>query len=484
MRLQTDRMGRLLLGLRVVGAVLGGIAASLSSAAAADAARPNILWICVEDMSPHMGCYGETTIATPNIDALAGQGARFTRCFVTAPVCSPSRSALITGMYQTSIGAHNHRSSRGEVKIHLPEHVKPLPVLFQQAGYYTVLGGRKRGRAATRGGLAKSDYNFVWDEAMYDGNDWSGRRPGQPFFAQWQLAGGKNRAAQVPQPVDPADVRLPPYYPDHPVLREDWARYLNAVINTDLEVGEILARLRSEGLADSTAVFFFTDHGISHVRDKQFCYEGGIHVPLLVRWPGRIAPGTVRDDLVSHIDVSATSLQLAGIGVPEYMQGRTLLGPSAAPREYVVAARDRCDETIDRIRSIRDQRYKYIRNFYPQYSHAQPNAYKDAKQIMQVMRSLAAEGKLNDGQARVFLPTRPEEELYDLELDPYELSNLAGSAEHAATLERMRKRLDRWMTETDDQGRHPESAESLASEEPDYYGPAKKLPAPSEAAGR
>ena len=424
---------------------------------------PNIVWIVAEDMSANMSCYGEKTIRTPNIDRLAAEGVRFTRAFVTAPVCSPSRSALITGMYQTTIGAHNHRSSRGGVPIHLPPKVKLLPEYFKQHGYYTVLGGASEANAkrAARQQLAKSDYNFVWDERVYDGNDWSGRKPGQPFFAQIMLRGGKNRGAKVPNPVDPADVKLPPYYPDHPVLRDDWAKYLNSVIMTDMEVGEVLRRLEDDKLADNTVVVFLTDHGISHVRDKQFLYEGGIHIPLIIRWPSHIKPGTVRDELVLQIDLSATTLAMAQIPVPDYVEGRPLLAADFKPRDHIVVARDRCDETVDRIRAVRTDRFKYIRNFYPQRPHAQPNRYKDRKPIMVTMRQLHEQGKLTPEQARVFAPTRAAEELYDLREDPFELNNLAADKRHEATLKELRGKLEQWISATGDLGQFPEPEKAI-----------------------
>jgi arylsulfatase A-like enzyme len=427
-----------------------------AGAEAAAEARPNVLWVCAEDMSPHMGCYGETTIETPNIDRLAREGARFTRAFITAPVCSPSRSAMVTGMYQTTIGAHNHRSSRDDIKIRLPEPIKLVPQYFRDVGYYTANGGMQAGSFPDKVPWGKTDYNFVWDrDAVYDAPDWSGREPGQPFFAQLQLHGGKNRGAKVPSPVDPANVKLPPYYPDHPVLREDWAQYLNSVIQTDIELGQIMSRLEEEGVADNTIIFFWTDHGISHIRDKQFLYEGGIHIPLIVRGPS-IQAGTVREDLVEHIDIPATSLESAGVPVPEHLQGRALFASDYQPREYVFAARDRCDETVDRIRCVRTRRYKCIRNFFPERPHAQYNQYKDHKQIMITMRELFAEGKLDAAQARPFLPSRPPEELYDLQEDPYELVNLADSPAHQGTLRRLRSKLEAWIEETGDLGAIPE----------------------------
>lgn len=423
--------------------------------------RPNILWIVAEDMSPHWSCYGETTVRTPNIDSLAGEGALFKRAFVTSPVCSPSRSAMITGMYQTTIGAHHHRSSYPGSEIYLPKHIKLLPEYFKQHGYYTVNGGPKttvyhKNLYRKDRKLGKADYNFIWNPDIYDSNDWKDRKLGQPFFAQFQLQGGKYRKAEVPDPVDPAAVKLPPYYPDHPVIREDWARYLNSIIYLDGEVGKILQRLEDEGIAANTAVFLWTDHGISHARGKQFLYDEGIQVPLIIRCPGLIEPGTVRKDLVSHIDIAAASLYMAGIPIPRYMEGRPLFGPDYKPRDYVFVARDRCDETLDCIRCVRTKRYKYIRNFYPNRVYLQSNRYKDNKLIIKTMRKLFAEGKLNPVQGRIFACPRPIEELYDLQNDPYEIHNLADSPEHQDTLERLRTTLLEWMQETKDLGVVPE----------------------------
>ena len=269
------------------------MAASLSHASER-VERPNILWIVVDDMSANFSCYGETLIQTPAVDELANQGVRFRRAFVTAPVCSPCRSALITGCYQTTISAHHHRSGRGRLKITLPGDVVPIPVLFQQAGYYTCIGGHEaRGNA-----LGKTDYNFEWDPNMYDGNDWSGRGAGQPFFMQVQLHGGKLRgnqpnrnwqnrvARELGSNPNPDKVTLPPYYPRDPVILQDWADYLDCCRYTDKQVGDVIARLKSENLLDETVVFFITDHGISHARGKQFLYDEGIHIPLVVRGPG------------------------------------------------------------------------------------------------------------------------------------------------------------------------------------------------------
>jgi arylsulfatase A-like enzyme len=413
---------------------------------------PNIVWIIGEDMSPHFSCYGETAIATPHVDRMAREGVRFDRAFATAPVCSASRSALITGMYQTTIGAHHHQSSRGTEKIHLPKDVRLVPELFKAAGYYVTNDG-------------KSDYNFESDETVYAGKDWRQRARGQPFFAQILLRGGKFRGGRsalstirdaFKKEMTPEQVTLPPYYPPHPVVLQDWADYLDAARYTDLEVGRILEELKEAGEADHTFVFFMTDHGISHIRGKQFLYDEGTRVPLVVRGPG-LPGGATRQDLVELIDVAATSLALAGVGVPSWMQARNLFAAQPAPRTAVFAARDRCDETVDHIRSVRTERYKYIRNYYPLRPYMQPSSYKDGKAITRAIRAWQKEGRLNETQLLMLAPTRPAEELYDLEKDPWEIHNRAGDPAFESTLVQLRGKLDRWVIDTGDQGQTPES---------------------------
>ncbi|WP_169979252.1 sulfatase family protein [Tautonia rosea] len=440
-------MQRLLL---VLGCVLG-----VTSLLRADN-RPNVLWIIVEDMSPHFGCYGESTIETPHVDRLAAEGVRFANAFVTAPVCSASRSALITGMYQTTIGAHHHRSGRGTASIDLPEGVVLIPSLFQEADYFTSNG-------TIDGRTGKTDYNFKFDSNVYDGSDWSGRAEGQPFFAQIQLSGGKLREggnwakraeAELGSLTDPDSVTLPPYYPRDPVILEDWARYLDAVRYTDRQVGQILDRLEKEGLIDSTYIFFITDHGISHARGKQFLYEEGIKIPFIVRGPN-LPKGTVRSDLIAHIDTSSTSLELAGIAIPSRLEGRSLFTDDHQPRPFVISARDRCDETVDGIRSIRTDRFKLILNRYPERPYLQPNTYKDHKEILQTLRRLHQVGALNEAQKLHFASQRPRYELYDLVTDPWELSNLATSEDHPQLLTLQHALLE-WMEMTGDRGVVPE----------------------------
>ncbi len=451
---------------------LAGFFSIIGTIAAADT-RPNIVWIIPDDMSAHFSCYGEITIKTPHLDRMAAEGVKFARAFVTAPVCSTNRSAFITGMYQTTIGAHHHRSGRGELKIHLPDHIKLIPQLFQEARYYTTISQWP----VRPGRLGKTDYNFEWDKSVYNGADWTERQPGQPFFAQIQTPGGKLRGAQPESwervgqraearfgsRTDPRDITLPPYYPDHPHIRQDWAAYLDSVRLTDAMIGEVLAKLEADGDLDNTLVIFMTDHGISHARGKQFMYDEGLHVPFVVRGPG-IAPGTVRDDLIEHIDIAAISLGAAGIPVPDYMQGRDVLASDYQPRDAVFAARDRCDETTDHMRSVRTERFKYIRNFLPHRPYLQANGYKDAKAIIIAMREWHAAGQLNAAQALIMAEFRPPEELYDVVNDPHELHNLAGDPDHAKTLAFLRGRLDGWMLATQDRGREPESVAMFESD--------------------
>jgi arylsulfatase A-like enzyme len=459
----------------VVGLIVCWVLSAVASARAEKQAlsqRPNIVWIIPDDMSANFSCYGETAIETPNVDRLAARGVKFTNAYVTAPVCSTCRSAFITGIYQTSLGAHHHRSGRGVQKIYLPPGVTLVPQLFQEAGYHTsITGWPMNGRSG------KTDYNFEWDAAVYDGNDWAERKNGQPFFAQIQTPGGKLRgkdadgwekiasAAEKRLGSRTSDeaVKLPPYYPSHPDIVRDWAAYLDSVRMTDVMVGEVLARLDDAGELDNTIILFMTDHGISHARGKQFMYDEGLHVPLVIAGPG-IKAGTVRDDVVEHIDIAALSLAAAGIEIPQNMHAKNILGKDYISREAVFAARDRCDETVDHMRSVRTREFKYIRNFLPNRPWLQPCAYKDAKAILIALRECHRTGTLNNIQSMLFRETRPPEELYDVQHDPHEINNLANNPEFADKLKDMRARLETWMADTDDKGRVPETANMYDSD--------------------
>ena len=436
-------------------AALGGAALSLlRSAAGEERGRPNILWLISEDTSPDLACYGTPLVKTPNLDRLAGQGVRYENAFAAAPVCSPARSAMMTGMYQTAIGAHQHRSHRKDGYT-LPEPVEVITAYFRRAGYFTA---NVRTAAPGVRGTCKTDFNFKPRTQPFDGADWSQRKPGQPFFAQVNFklthrAFVRDKA----NPIDPDKVKVPPYYPDHPIARRDWADYLESIQVLDGQVGKVLDRLDREGLTDNTLVIYFGDHGRPHVRGKQWLYEGGIRVPMIVRWPGHVRPGTVARDPVSLIDLAPTCMTAAGISPPAHLQGKVFLGPRAEKRRYVFAARDRCDETADRIRCVRTRRYKYIRNYHPDRPYTQFNAYKLRQYpVLTLMTVLAKQGKLTPAQARFMAPTRPAEELYDLKNDPYELDNLCDRPEARSTLEELRTALDQWIARTHDKGATPE----------------------------
>lgn len=430
--------------------------------------RPNILWLIAEDFGPHLGCYGEKHVATPNLDRLAGQGVRYANFFTTAPVCSPSRSAFMTGMYQTTIGAHNHRSHRDD-GYKLPEGVRVLTDWMRDAGYFTA---NLRDLPAELGfrGSGKTDWNFNYAGKPFDSDQWADLKAREPFFAQINFQ-ETHRTFHAPPHADPAKVEIPPYYPDHPVTREDWAKYLDSATELDRKVGLVLRQLEKDGLADNTVVVFFGDNGQAHVRGKQFCYDSGLHVPLIIRWPGKVpppkhfAPGTVDERLLAAIDLAPTMLAIAGAKKPEKMQGEIFLGDGAGPpRKFVFGARDRCDETVFRFRTVRTERYRYIRNFTPDRPFLQKNDYKERQYpVWTLLKELDAAGRLTPMQQFLTAPTMPEEELYDVVADPHETKNLASSAEHQAVLKELRGVLEQWIEESNDQGRQLEPPEVAAA---------------------
>lgn len=421
--------------------------------------RPNILWISAEDLSPDLGCYGSTYAVTPNLDRLASQGARYTRAFSVAGVCAPSRSAIITGMYPSTIGTQYMRCKGVP-----PAYVKCFTEYLRAAGYYCTND-------------VKTDYNFdpprtAWDESR-PGAHWRNRpQADQPFFAVINLT--TTHESQIRQPEekyqqlratlaanevhDPAKAELPPYYPDTPVVRNDWARYHDIITAMDNQVGKILKQLDDDGLAENTIVFFWGDHGRGLPRGKRWLYDSGTHVPLLIRWPGKLKPGSTDDQLVSFIDLAPTVLSLAGVEIPKHFQGQAFLGDQAAkPRKYVYGIRDRMDETVDMLRSVRDKRFKYIRNYMPELPYAQPISYMDQMPTMKEWRRLAAEEELVGPQKLFFASQKPREELYDTECDPHEIVNLVNDPKYAEELERLRAEHEAWVKETRDIGPVPEA---------------------------
>ena len=433
-----------------------------AASATAQTAPPNIVWITGDDLGPQLSCYGHPIVKTPNIDRLALEGCRFTHCFTAAPVCSPSRSAFNTGMYQIAIDAQNHRSHRKD-GAKLPAGVKLVSQRLREAGYFTA---NVLEFAPGYRGIGKTDFNFNLEGKPYDGTHWRQRKSGQPFFAHINFIAPHKGVAftdarKQKDLVDPKTVDLPPYYADHPVIRDEVANYYDAIHLLDKQVGALLAELEKDGVLDNSLVLFFGDNGRCLLRGKQWLYEAGLHVPLIIRWPGHVKPGTVRDELVSAIDWPATSLWAAGVKLPENMHGRPLLGPQAKPRDYIFGARDRCDMTVDRIRSVRDKRYKYIRNYMPERPYTQYNGYiKASYPTLTVMQELHKAGKLK-GPELVFMADRkPPVEFHDLSADPHEINNLAESPKHKKLVAKYAAVLDKWLADMQDKGATPESEAS------------------------
>ena len=432
-------------------------------AAAAD--RPNILWLTAEDMSAQLGCFGDREARTPRLDAFALEAVRYTRAFATAPVCSPARSCLITGMFATSLGTQRLRS-----EFPVPAEFGPFTPPLRAAGYYCANN-------------VKTDYNLrdeaafiraAWDESSPTAH-WRGRRAGQPFFAVFNFMTTHQSRTSVwsheefekevgsklfpGERHDPARLTLPPFYPDTAEARRAWARYRDCITLMDRQVGEILDQLAADGLADDTIIFFYSDHGMGMPRGKRCLHDSGLHVPMLVRFPKRWShlapapPGSSNDRLVSFVDFAPTVLSLCGAKPPAHFQGSAFLGPDAGPpREFVHSARDRVDEAFDVARSVRDDRWLYNRNFMPHLPWMQPEGYSDASTFRQELKRIAANGKLEPGPLTYAAPRRALEELYDTQVDPHQLRNLASAPEHRATLEKMRAELRRWQLETRDAG--------------------------------
>lgn len=404
--------------------------------------RPNVLWLISEDMGQQLGCYGYP-IPTPNVDRLAREGTQFSRAFCSSPICSPSRSAFTTGMYATTISAHDHRTVQQNKKF-LPEGVRLIPQWFADHGYHTSLMGNP-----------KRDWNFLHEGEDYQSNDWDRRAPGQPFFTMLNFMEphrwGWGQWPNLPTHVDPASVPVPPIYPDGPIMRQSIGKYTDFIIEMDRKLGLVLDRLEAEGELDNTIIFFFGDNGRTIYRGKQWLYDEGMNVPLIARYPGVFEPGSINDDLVSLIDLAPTSLALAGCAVPEVMQGRVLFGDDAGPKaDYVFASRDLSDEIVDQIRAARDKRYKYIRNYMPEIGYPDGPYVRKTHPEYAEAREAFELGNVTPEQALFFQARKPAEELYDVVADRWETVNLAGEPEYAPVLDRMRKALDRWIVESGD----------------------------------
>lgn len=429
--------------------------------------RPNILWITCEDMSLHLGSYGSTQVKTPNLDLLASQGIRYTNAFATAGVCAPSRSAIITGMYQQSIGTQHMRTHLypgnknayppgyvGYAAV-VPPDVKCFPEYLRAAGYYCTNN-------------VKEDYQFdapptVWDESSKDAH-WRNRKNlHQPFFSIFNLTVTHESQVWVrsgePLLVDPKNVAVPPYYPDVPEVRTDIARHLSNVMVMDQQAGQILQQLKDDGLEDNTIIFFYSDHGDGLPFVKREIYDRGTRVPLIIKfgknWQG-LNPffdrqGVVDDQLISLVDLAPTMLSLTDCEIPAHLQGQAFLGRAKAqPRKYIFAARDRMDSEYDRVRAIRDHRYLYLRNYMPEKPYYQDIGYRLQQPMMPVILRMKEEGKLNETQMLWFRENKPKEELYDCEKDPDQLTNLADDPQHTGKLAEMRREFDEWIGKVGD----------------------------------
>lgn len=397
---------------------------------------PNILWITCEDTGPQLGCYGDKYADTPNLDRLASRGMRYLHAWSNAPVCAPARTTIISGVYPSSTGAEPMRSL-----VAMPAFMKMYPQLLRERGYYCTNN-------------SKEDYNLekpgkVWDESSGKAH-WKNRRPGQPFFAIFNLVVSHESQIRVrPHTLkhDPAAAPLPAYHPDTPEVRHDWAQYYDKVTEMDAQAGNRLRELEDAGLADKTIVFFYGDHGSGMPRSKRWPYDSGLHVPLIVHFPDKLkhlapkeyAAGGVSGRLVSFVDLAPTLLSLAGVRPPEWMQGHAFLGEFEAPQQpFLYGFRGRMDERCDLVRSVSDGRYVYVRNYMPHLIYGQYLNYMFQTPTTQVWKRLYDEGKLSPPKT-YFWETKPAEELYDLQADRDEVRNLAGSPQHQAILDRFRQ---------------------------------------------
>ncbi|MEM9368934.1 MAG: sulfatase-like hydrolase/transferase [Planctomycetota bacterium] len=439
-----------------------GLSSLLTTASAGQ--RPNILWLSCEDIGPHLGCYGYPNATTPVLDALAARSQLYERAYTTAGVCAPCRSAIITGMYQTSIGTHHMRCNA-----ELPDHVRPFPVWMREAGYYCTNN-------------SKQDYQFktpkeAWDESSGKAH-WN-KRPdkSQPFFAVFNYTGCHesgiaseskyNKVVGDGKRHDRGIVAasLPPYYPDTPATRDDWGRYYDVITAMDTWVGGHLRALEEAGEAENTIVVYWSDHGVGLPRAKRWLYESGTHVPLIVHVPKKwqalageaYQAGHRTDRLISMIDLGPTMISLAGGKTPEHMHGRAFLGPQTTlPREYIFGARDRMDERYDIIRMVRGPRFRYIRNYEPYKTWYQYMNTPEKGRTMSEIRKAEMTGARPTVDQ--FLQARkPLEELYDVENDKHELNNLASDPAYAEKLAELRSQHLAWVLSTKDVGLIPEA---------------------------
>lgn len=430
---------------------------------------PNILWITSEDNSPFAGCYGDEFATTPNMDMLASQGFLYTHAFANAPVCAPARNTILTGVYASSGGNSHMRSQYPKSEI-----VKPYPVYLREAGYFCTNN-------------VKEDYNLpadqtrgIWDESSNKAH-YNNRRPGQPFFAVFNSTISHESSIHRRTPLedlrhDPQKVKLPPYHPDTPDMRHDWAQYYDKIEDMDAWIGKILKELDESGEAENTIVFYYGDHGGVLARSKRFLYDSGTRVPFIVRIPEKYKylfpakkPGTKVDRLISFVDLVPTLLSIAGITVPEYLQGNAFLGDQKTNNpDYVYMFRDRMDERYDMSRSVRDKKFRYIRNYMPFRPHGQHLEYLWLAPSIRSWEAAYKNGECNEIQSRFWLP-KPAEELYDSENDPWEVNNLAGDPAYADVKLRMQNECTQWILRVRDAAFIPEADRTTRAAGQPFY---------------
>ena len=435
--------------------------------------QPHFLLLIGEDTGLHPRCYGNPYASTPNLDRLATQGTRFTHAVSTCPVSAPSRSSIVTGVHPWSLGTHQMRSTL----LHPP---RLFTHELRDAGYFV-------------NWHTKTDFNFdppyppAADPFCDAAEDWvdalaAGKLNDRPTLlyrnfgvthesTMWDRLWDEHYAARrerlanehllaPEQRHDPAAAPVPPYLPDTPATRRCIADYFDALSIQDHQIGRVLAALDASGRADQTVVIYLTDHGRGLPREKRWCYEAGLHLPLLVRGraaAGQLQPGTLDDQLVSWVDIAPTILNLAGVASPRHYQGRAFLGRvSTPPRRFAFAGRDRMGESFDHVRVARSDRFHYIRNTFPKLPYAQRNTYMERMPVTQDLRRLHAAGQLRDDAAVWMASTKPAEEFYDWRTDPHMLHNLAADPAHAAALAEHRDALDQHLAQVGDLGHGPE----------------------------
>lgn len=427
---------------------------------------PNILWLVSEDNSPFIGAYGDQFATTPHLDSLAAVGVLYENAFAAAPVCAPTRSTIITGMYANSLGTENMRSGYS-----VPDFVDFYPKFLNEAGYYCTNNSKK-------------DYNTVdqpevWYESSGEAT-YRNRQPGQRFFHIQNF--GVSHEGQIHKSTptdelmhDPGTVPIPPYHPRTPEMEHDWAQYYDQVSMMDEQIGEFLAQLHQDGLADSTIIFYYSDHGGVLARSKRFMYESGLHVPLIVYFPpmyqhlAPVSPGSPTDRLVSFVDFPPTLLSLAGIQIPEHMQGKAFLGDQKTePRDYTYSFRGRMDERIDLVRSVRSKNFRYVRNYMPHKIYGQYIEYLWRAPSMRSWEAAFKAGELNEIQSKFWLP-KPAEELYDVRKDPHNVQNLVDDPQYAEVLSEMRNANQNWLQSIQDVGFLPEAMMLSVNQEGHLY---------------